>query len=262
MICEKCGKEHDGEYGSGRFCSAKCARAFASKHVTDEGRKKQKEILTDKKNLEKSFNTRMENNENYELDSDGRWNRVSKAKKNKSKKDKHTLVTGKIGELEVAKKFAKHGYSVFAPLVDIHGTDLIVEKDDGLKKVQVKTSSQSADSDGRSTEFGLYTNSLQVKKGKVTNHKKLYDKKDVDYFALYSEIDNDVYLVENDGKHGSITIRNSISPTSLTTKDKNLEKIHMAKDYQIDKVLDEIDNKINQSNIIEIDDFVDTSEEE
>lgn len=27
MICEKCGKEHDGTYGSGRFCSGKCAHS-------------------------------------------------------------------------------------------------------------------------------------------------------------------------------------------------------------------------------------------
>lgn len=31
MICENCKKEHDGSYGSGRFCSSKCARAFSTK---------------------------------------------------------------------------------------------------------------------------------------------------------------------------------------------------------------------------------------
>ena len=31
-ICENCGKEHDGSYGSGRFCSEKCARSFPSKN--------------------------------------------------------------------------------------------------------------------------------------------------------------------------------------------------------------------------------------
>ena len=30
MKCEKCNKEHDGSYGSGRFCSSKCARSFAT----------------------------------------------------------------------------------------------------------------------------------------------------------------------------------------------------------------------------------------
>jgi hypothetical protein len=32
MICENCGKEHDGSYGSGRFCSKECARSYATNH--------------------------------------------------------------------------------------------------------------------------------------------------------------------------------------------------------------------------------------
>lgn len=31
MICECCKSEHDGRYGSGRFCSSKCARSFSTK---------------------------------------------------------------------------------------------------------------------------------------------------------------------------------------------------------------------------------------
>lgn len=31
MICEKCGKLHDGTYGSGRFCSSKCSHSFSAK---------------------------------------------------------------------------------------------------------------------------------------------------------------------------------------------------------------------------------------
>ena len=31
MICENCGKEHDGSYGSGRFCCKSCSIAFGNK---------------------------------------------------------------------------------------------------------------------------------------------------------------------------------------------------------------------------------------
>lgn len=31
MKCENCGKEHNGNYGSGRFCSQLCARSFSTK---------------------------------------------------------------------------------------------------------------------------------------------------------------------------------------------------------------------------------------
>ena len=36
MICEKCGKEHDGSYGSGRFCCQACARSFSTSMCRDE----------------------------------------------------------------------------------------------------------------------------------------------------------------------------------------------------------------------------------
>ena len=31
-ICENCGKEHDGSYGSGRFCSHSCQASFTNKN--------------------------------------------------------------------------------------------------------------------------------------------------------------------------------------------------------------------------------------
>lgn len=36
MQCEKCDLEHHGEYGSGRFCSAKCARSFSTTEKRQE----------------------------------------------------------------------------------------------------------------------------------------------------------------------------------------------------------------------------------
>jgi hypothetical protein len=44
MKCEKCEKEHDGSYGSGRFCSSSCARsrtfsAKTNKLKSEKGRK-------------------------------------------------------------------------------------------------------------------------------------------------------------------------------------------------------------------------------
>lgn len=33
FICENCGKEHDGSYGSGRFCSDSCRHSFCAKKV-------------------------------------------------------------------------------------------------------------------------------------------------------------------------------------------------------------------------------------
>ena len=33
MICEFCGKEHDGVYGSGRFCNKSCRMKFIASKV-------------------------------------------------------------------------------------------------------------------------------------------------------------------------------------------------------------------------------------
>lgn len=36
MKCEKCKQQHKGVYGSGRFCSSKCARAFSTQNKRKE----------------------------------------------------------------------------------------------------------------------------------------------------------------------------------------------------------------------------------
>jgi hypothetical protein len=37
MKCENCGNEHDGSYGSGRFCSKKCRGIFSAKKLLNPG---------------------------------------------------------------------------------------------------------------------------------------------------------------------------------------------------------------------------------
>lgn len=48
-LCENCNKEHDATYGSGRFCSNKCARSFSTKSKRDEINKKVSNKLTGNK---------------------------------------------------------------------------------------------------------------------------------------------------------------------------------------------------------------------
>ena len=60
MICENCSKEHEGNYGSGRFCSKECARSFSTKNIV-RGQKKIGKCIICKKtifiSLYKSLNT-------------------------------------------------------------------------------------------------------------------------------------------------------------------------------------------------------------
>lgn len=46
MNCEYCGNEHNGTYGSGRFCSNKCAKGFSTKDKREEISKKISKFLT------------------------------------------------------------------------------------------------------------------------------------------------------------------------------------------------------------------------
>lgn len=45
MVCERCGKDHDGSYGSGRFCSKSCAKSRSfSKESREKKSKKVKQF--------------------------------------------------------------------------------------------------------------------------------------------------------------------------------------------------------------------------
>ena len=48
MVCENCGSEHNGSYGSGRFCCEKCARGFSTKEKREEINEKVSKKLSGK----------------------------------------------------------------------------------------------------------------------------------------------------------------------------------------------------------------------
>ena len=63
MKCENCNNEHSGTYGSGRFCTTKCARGFSTKNKRVEINNKVSAKMTGrklteehKKNLESANN--------------------------------------------------------------------------------------------------------------------------------------------------------------------------------------------------------------
>lgn len=55
MYCEKCEKQIDEVYGSGRFCSAKCARSFATSSNRKEISKKVSNSLTGKESSKRDI---------------------------------------------------------------------------------------------------------------------------------------------------------------------------------------------------------------
>lgn len=49
MLCEKCFKDHDGSYGSGRFCSSVCARSFSTSRARKDINRRVSEKLSGRK---------------------------------------------------------------------------------------------------------------------------------------------------------------------------------------------------------------------
>jgi len=67
MKCENCEIEHNGEYGSGRFCSIKCAKSFSTKGGREKINKKVSKKMTGKKLSEETKNKISKNNGKYWL---------------------------------------------------------------------------------------------------------------------------------------------------------------------------------------------------
>jgi hypothetical protein len=72
MFCQNCNLEHSGTYGSGRFCSVKCARGFSTKAKREEINKKVSAKQTGRKLTD-------EHKKNIELANN--FNRVEKVKR-------------------------------------------------------------------------------------------------------------------------------------------------------------------------------------
>tara|TARA_R110000868_G_scaffold53191_1_gene167214 strand:- start:188 stop:640 length:453 start_codon:yes stop_codon:yes gene_type:complete len=62
MLCEKCGIEHSGSYGTGRFCSKKCA---SSRVWTEADRLKKSEAMKTFSNSDENTNRFMKRNVDY-----------------------------------------------------------------------------------------------------------------------------------------------------------------------------------------------------
>lgn len=58
-VCEQCGKEHDGSFGSGRFCCRSCSNRWVALHQSDEA--KARKVAGGKANLAKGRDRQRDN---------------------------------------------------------------------------------------------------------------------------------------------------------------------------------------------------------
>ena len=235
-ICEKCGKEHDGSYASGRFCCETCARTYSHKFVTPEGRANQIKALNDKENRAKA-------QESYR-NSTKKPNK--EIKKEKRYKELSSMKIGSIGELETMKRFTQRGIPVYTALTDDSGTDMIAEFGGKLQKIQVKTSQKQRSRNEEELghiEFDLSRNIYD--NGSIRHGN--YTSSDVDYFSLYDANNDNLFLLKNSENVGSSVHIRYNYPVS-----KQVKNIKFYTDYEFDRVLDNIENGIDQNDVIYI----------
>lgn len=225
-ICEYCRKPHDGTYGSGRFCSIRCAKKYSNTYVTEEGRQNQIAALNDKANRTKSIEGRAIANQNithvlYRQDERA----VDKSTNN-------TGLVGKLGEVATIKKFVENDIQVYTPVLDNTKVDLIAEFDGKPQRIQVKSSSRYVGVDNGATTFKLVSVGNIFNHGIATPKRTSYGIDEVDYFALYDCNKDDVYLIKNtESTPKDITLR-------YTQSSNNQQRlIRYASDYQIDRYL-------------------------
>jgi hypothetical protein len=99
-----------------------------------------------------------------------------------------TVTQGSVGLGIAIGYFASKAITVAVPLIDNQDYDLIIDIDEQLKKVQIKTTSMKAIS-------GNYVVQLKaVRPNRTSNRIKIFDKLKVDYLFILTE-ENTRYLI-------------------------------------------------------------------
>ena len=122
-------------------------------------------------------------------------------------------IQGNIGLGKAINYFTSHNYTVALPLNDTQKYDLIVDIDNKLQRISVKTSRYS-------NEYGSYEVMLKNAGGTSKGSKiRLFDNTSCDYVFIYTA-SNDLYLIPSN----KIDAKNSIKVGKKYTEYKVYEK--------------------------------------
>ena len=136
-----------------------------------------------------------------------------------------TKSIGNIGEAKVLAKFVELGVPVYLPFGDNEKADMVVEFNNKLNKIQVKTSVKAED--GKMI-FDL-TSSTSHRKNGV---KHIYTKNEIDYFACYNIARDKTFLVSVDeAPNTALTIRYE------NPKNNQYSRVKLEDDYLVETAL-------------------------
>lgn len=132
---------------------------------------------------------------------------------------------GTIGEAAVLKELLKYDIPVYLPFGDNNKSDMVIEVNKKLYRIQVKTANKVSE-DGTIHFRTRYTSNNRK------NFHNSYSSEDIDFFILYSIELDESYLVSIDevkGENFYIRIEES--------KTKQNKNIHYREDYLLSKVI-------------------------
>ena len=136
---------------------------------------------------------------------------------------------GNITEISCMLEFIKLGYNVSVPYGDCERYDFIVDINNHLYRVQVKTANDSHIEDGYIT---FRCSNRTTKEGK--NHQHVYTSNEIDFYATF--YNGKCYLVPVGDYSSSKSLR--FTPP----KNGQMEGISFAKDYELKEVVKNYSN--------------------
>lgn len=138
---------------------------------------------------------------------------------------------GNLTEMECMLAFMRHGFNVLTPYGDCERYDFVADVNGILVKIQVKTSRPARGVEGA---IVFNTSSQTTSNGKMVHHS--YDDTQIDYFMTFYE--DKAYLIPiSECSAREKTLR------FLPPKNGQIKGITFAKDYEFEKVVNEIINK-------------------
>ena len=138
---------------------------------------------------------------------------------------------GNLTEMECMLAFMRHGFNVLTPYGDCERYDFVADVNGILFKIQAKTSRPARGVEGA---IVFNTSSQTTSNGKMVHHS--YDDTQIDYFMTFYE--GKAYLIPvNECSTRAKTLR------FLPPKNGQIKGITFAKDYEFEKVVNEIINK-------------------
>lgn len=129
--------------------------------------------------------------------------------------------TGTVSELLASAYFVEKGYIVSKPITDFNEYDLIIDNNEGLKRVQVKTIYWD-----NSKQRHLISCVTSHIRGNENRYNKKYTEKSFDLLCAVEKETNSIYLIPIEVVHGrrSITLYPNNKPDSVNSRFEDFEQ--------------------------------------